>query len=116
MAILSQKDKKTTIKINKKSINEKKQAYFFEWCSEKINVLKLPMLCGRHFCPFPPISQVELWPQVKRAAIYRVNCQTRLLSAPTELEYIFNIYHVYRNALSYLERKKVTVINQPATL
>jgi hypothetical protein len=23
---------------------------------------------------FPPISQVEQWPQAKRAAIYRVNC------------------------------------------
>jgi hypothetical protein len=44
------------------------------------------MLCGSHFCPFSPISQVELWPQVKRAAIYRVNCQLRLLSALTELK------------------------------
>jgi hypothetical protein len=32
------------------------------------------MLCGSHFCPFSPISQVEQWPQAKRAAIYRVNC------------------------------------------
>jgi hypothetical protein len=33
MAILSQKDKKTTLKINKKSINEKEQAEVLEWCS-----------------------------------------------------------------------------------
>jgi hypothetical protein len=44
------------------------------------------MLCGSHFCPFSPISPVEQWPQAKHAAIYRVNCYTRLLSAPTELE------------------------------
>jgi hypothetical protein len=30
------------------------------------------MLCGSHFRTFSPISQVEQWPQAKRAAIYRV--------------------------------------------
>jgi hypothetical protein len=73
MAILSQKDKKKPLKINKKSINEKEQASFLEWRSKEINVLKLPhAVC--HFCPFSPISQVEQWPQAKRAAIYWVNC------------------------------------------
>jgi hypothetical protein len=45
------------------------------------------MLCGSHFCPFSPISQVEQWPQSKRAATYQAKCSTRLLSAPTELEF-----------------------------
>jgi hypothetical protein len=57
MAILSQKDKKTTLQINKKSINEKEQAYFFEWCSEKINVLKLPHVVWQSFLSiFPHLS------------------------------------------------------------
>jgi hypothetical protein len=30
-----------------------------------------PMLCGSHFCPFTSISQVEQWPQAKRAATYQ---------------------------------------------
>jgi hypothetical protein len=46
------------------------------------------MLCGSHFCPFSPISQVEQWPQAKGAATYQGKCLTRLLSAPTELEAI----------------------------
>jgi hypothetical protein len=25
------------------------------------------MLCGSHLCPFSPFSQVEQWPQAKRA-------------------------------------------------
>jgi hypothetical protein len=36
--------------------------------------LSSPMLCGSHFCPLSPLSQVEQWPQAKRAAIYWVNC------------------------------------------
>jgi hypothetical protein len=26
------------------------------------------------FCPFSPISQVEQWPQAKRAATYQAKC------------------------------------------
>jgi hypothetical protein len=53
---------------------------------QKLMSLSSPMLCDSHFCPFPPISQLEQWPQAKRAATYQVKCYTRLLSAPTELE------------------------------
>jgi hypothetical protein len=33
-----------------------------------------PMLCDSHFCLFPPISQVEQWPQAKSAATYQAKC------------------------------------------
>jgi hypothetical protein len=39
---------------------------------KKLMFLSSQMLCGSHFCPFSPISQVE--------------CETRLMSALTELE------------------------------
>jgi hypothetical protein len=40
-----------------------------------MNVLKFPhAACSSHFCSFSPISQVEQWPQAKRAATYQAKC------------------------------------------
>jgi hypothetical protein len=41
---------------------------------KKLTSLSFLMLCGNHFSPFPPISQVEQWPQAKPAAIYQMKC------------------------------------------
>jgi hypothetical protein len=47
---------------------------FYSDVVKKLTFLSSSMLCGSHFCPFPPISQVEQWPQAKRAATYQVKC------------------------------------------
>jgi hypothetical protein len=70
MAILSHKEKITTLKIKKKTIKH----YFYSDVAKKLMSLSSPMLCGSHFCPFSPISQVEQWPQAKRVATYQTKC------------------------------------------
>jgi hypothetical protein len=47
---------------------------FYSDVVKKLMSLSSPMLYGSHFCTFPPISQVEQWPQANRAATYQVKC------------------------------------------
>jgi hypothetical protein len=53
---------------------KKTKHYFCSDVVKKLMSLSSPMLCGSHFCPFPPISRVEQWPQAKRAATYQAKC------------------------------------------
>jgi hypothetical protein len=84
MAILSHKEKITRYKKNQ--LMKETKHYLNNDIVKKLMSLSSPMLCGSHFCPFPPISQVDQWPQAKPAATCQAKCKTRLLSAPTELE------------------------------
>jgi hypothetical protein len=72
MAILSKKDKKKQLIFFKNQVMKKNKHNFYSGVVKKLMPLSSPILCGSHFRPFSPISQVEQWPQAKRAAIYRV--------------------------------------------
>jgi hypothetical protein len=65
---------------------KKNKHNFYSDVVKKLMSISSPMLCGSHLCPLSPISQVEHWPQAKRAATYQVKCYTWLLSTPTEFE------------------------------
>jgi hypothetical protein len=47
---------------------------FYSDVVKKLMSERSPMLCGNHVCPFPPISQMEQWPQAKRATTYQAKC------------------------------------------
>jgi hypothetical protein len=53
---------------------KKNRHNFYSGVVKKIISQSSPMLCGSHFCPFSPISQVEQLPLAKRAATYRAKC------------------------------------------
>jgi hypothetical protein len=74
MAILRKKDKNYYIFFVKKTNNEKYKHNLYSDVVKKLMFISSPMLCGSHFCPFSPISQVEQWPQAKRAATYQAKC------------------------------------------
>jgi hypothetical protein len=73
MAILIKKDKKQQQKLKKPNLMKKNKHNFYSGEVKKL-MSSSSMLCGSHFCPFSPISQVEQWPQAKRAATYRPYC------------------------------------------
>jgi flagellar motor switch protein FliG len=70
----SKSQRKTAIQIKKNLLMKKNKHNFYSDVVKKLTSLSSPMLCGNHFSPFSPISQVEQWPQAKPAAIYQAKC------------------------------------------
>jgi hypothetical protein len=74
MVMLSNKDKNNKNKNKIKQLMKKNKHNFYRDERQKLMSLSSPMLCGSHFYPFSPISQVEQWPQAKRASPYQAKC------------------------------------------